>query len=154
LHLLELPKLPDRTARPDDPRVLRWARFLAAKSPKELEHVAMTYPELEDAKESLERLSLDPWVQREARLREHELAHYAYTIRREAQAAEQRGREQGREEGREEARRQLAATVEQVCGALGVEVNEARKRELEQKDVEGLRKLLQHLAERREWPSD
>jgi predicted transposase/invertase (TIGR01784 family) len=147
IHLVELPKLPPDAPRSDDRAVLRWARFLAAKNPKQLEHVAMVYPDLQDAKEALDRLALDPEAQWLARMREHELAHYEATKRREAEAARNTGREEGR-------RLAMVTTLEQLCTSLGIELDAPRRAELEAASLDELQRLITRLFEERSWPSE
>lgn len=53
-------KLPPEPAASDAPAVLRWSKFLAARSEEELEQLAMSDPNLREAKNALERLSADP----------------------------------------------------------------------------------------------
>ena len=60
LHVLELPKLLNASEDTNEPAVLRWGRFFAAKTDEELEHLAMTDPDIQQAKQALDRLSDDP----------------------------------------------------------------------------------------------
>lgn len=60
IHVLELKKLPPGPAAAEAPAVLLWSKFLAARSEEELEQLAMSDPNLREAKNALERLSADP----------------------------------------------------------------------------------------------
>jgi predicted transposase/invertase (TIGR01784 family) len=82
LHVLELPKVPARLRRRraiDEPLLLKWARFLRAKTAADLEPLAMTDPVFEEAKDALERLSDDPKARELAR--ERELWEWNYNTR-------------------------------------------------------------------------
>ena len=104
LHVLELPKVPgpghglspNRTA--EEPLLLKWARFLRAKTATDLESLAMTDPVFEEAKEALERLSDDPKARELAR--ERELWDWNY--RTSLSLAKKDGRAEGLVEGRAE----------------------------------------------------
>ena len=61
----------------------------------------------------------------------------------------QQGRLEGREEGRLEGVRDV---VRHLCGALAIELTEARRSALEGMDVEALVQLSEHLARERRWP--
>jgi predicted transposase YdaD len=62
--------------------------------------------------------------------------------------AENRGEQRGEQRGREAGLRQ---GIEALCGALGVELTDARRRELANLDVAGLETLLARLSEHKRW---
>jgi predicted transposase/invertase (TIGR01784 family) len=62
--------------------------------------------------------------------------------------AEKRGKEEGRKEGRGEG---LRLGVEALCGVLGIELTDERRRELASLDAAGLTALLVRLQERKSW---
>ena len=103
LHFLELPKLPSSVgaSSPEDQRLLNWCRFLAAQSDQELETLAMTDPEMRQAKDALDELSRDPVARRLAQ--DRRLAEF--TRAREREEALELGRLGGLQEGRQEGRR-------------------------------------------------
>jgi hypothetical protein len=61
---------------------------------------------------------------------------------------EQRGELRGEQRGREAGLRQ---GIEALCGALGIELTDPRRRELASLDVPGLEALLVRLGERKRW---
>jgi predicted transposase/invertase (TIGR01784 family) len=63
--------------------------------------------------------------------------------------ARKEGRVEGRVEGRIDGLRQA---IDVLCDVLGIEVNAARRAQLEQLDVDGLTILLESLRQKRAWP--
>jgi predicted transposase/invertase (TIGR01784 family) len=160
LHVLELPKLPRAAPDPADAPVLRWAKFFTA-DPEELELLAMTAPDIHQAKSALERLSSDPAAQELARERELAAWNYEHTLhvaRQEAKAeGEARGRAEGEARGRAEGEAKgraagLRAAVSHLCAAYGIELTPARRAELERADADALQKLVDSIAANRTWP--
>jgi len=133
IHVVELAKLPKEAPAEDSPAVLKWSRFLAAKSDEELEQVAMSDPHLREAKTALEELSQDPAARRLVEERQLSAMNYRHTI---AQA-------------RKEA---LRDAVEHVCQTLGVEVTVARRASLDAATPEGMQAILDHVVLHRNWP--
>ena len=136
LHVLELPKLPRAAPDPADAPVLRWAKFFTADT-EELEQLAMTDPDIHQAKAALERLSSDPAAQELARERELAAWNYEHTLHVARQEAEAKA---------------LRNAVSHLCGAFGIELTEARRAQLEQADAAALQKLLDAIAVNRAWP--
>ncbi|HEY6728106.1 MAG TPA: Rpn family recombination-promoting nuclease/putative transposase, partial [Polyangiaceae bacterium] len=100
IHVVELPKLPHQAPPTDGPPVLKWSRFLAARSDEELEEVAMSDPDLREAKAALEKLSQDPAARRLAEERERAAWNLRYSMTQERKEGREEGRVAGREEGR------------------------------------------------------
>jgi predicted transposase/invertase (TIGR01784 family) len=90
IHVLQLPKLPAR-APASAAAVLRWGRFFAAESAEELEELAMSDPNLREAKQALESLSADPTAQRLAEEREL----WAWNYQRSLHLAQKQGEARG-----------------------------------------------------------
>lgn len=92
--MLELPKLtlaaPNRKA-----RLERWARFLRAESPDELEELVQEDAVMTSARNALSELSMDPEARRLAKDREIAGLMHKYLIK----ASYKEGRQEGREEG-------------------------------------------------------
>jgi predicted transposase/invertase (TIGR01784 family) len=137
LHVLELPKVPASRligpggveATTEEPLLLKWARFLKAKTPADLELLAMTDPVFEEAKEALERLSDDPKARELARERELWELNYRSQIGYARRDGLAEGRKQGRTEGRTEGERLvLRRLLALKFGALPVEVLERLER--------------------------
>jgi len=104
------------------------------------------------ANESLQRLAVE--VRRLAVGREQHVVHYAESVRRAAEAAEQRGLERGRREGREEGHRTaLLTTLERLCASLALEF-ETRRSQLEAATAEELLCLVHRVFEARAWPDE
>jgi len=147
---VELPKVPPHTPAADSPAVLRWSRFLAASSDDELEQLAMTDPDLRDAKTALENLSRDPTARRLAEERERAAWNHRYTMAQQRKAGRQEGLLAGRQEGRTET---LRHTVERLAQTLGVPLAAEQRAFLDAADPEAMQLILDHLALYRQWPS-
>jgi hypothetical protein len=117
--------------------MLKWAKFFAAKTDDELEQVAMSDPDLTEAKTALERLSADPAAKQLARERELAEWNYERTLRLT--------REEGREEG-------IRGTVIHLCQTFGIELDESRRAIVERSTPAELEKLLDAIALSRRWP--
>ena len=158
LHVLELPKLQlatdDRQA-----KLSRWARFLRASTPEELEELAREDPVMNTAKNALEELSQDPEARRIARDRETAVLMHRHLMAaaREEWLAEGRteGRTEGRAEGHAEGRTEgLLLAVRTTCSVLGIALDADREALLAQLDRDGLTHLIAKLGAEREWPAD
>jgi predicted transposase/invertase (TIGR01784 family) len=97
IHLIQLPRLRHgaRGQLPEPSAVVRWGKFLAARNPEELEQLAMSDPNLREAKDALERLSADPAAQELA----EERRYWAWNYENDRRLTRQEGREEGRAEG-------------------------------------------------------
>ncbi len=144
LHVLELPHLglasADRRA-----KLERWARFLAAQTPEELEALANEDPMMNTALNALERLSSDPEAQRLAEDRETGLLMHQHYMASAFEAGEVKGEAKGE-------RRERRETVRVVCELLGIEIDEARESVLSSLDLDRLGFLVQKLKAERRWP--
>ena len=118
--------------------MLRWARFLAARTDEELENLTMEDPMLTEAKLALERLSMDPIARERAIKRDHELASFRGDLELE--------HEKGRAEG-------LRQAIERLCTACDVELSTPRREALARASVAELDGLLGEIAVHRVWPS-
>lgn len=125
IHLLELSRLGSADpGSPEEEAVVRWGRFLTAKTEHELSALATEDPIMGAAKEALERLSQDPDAARLARERAEAEKLHDVLMRMELekkghQAFEQgleKGLEQGLEQGREQGRAALLASVKRHLG--------------------------------------
>jgi len=85
---LELPKLEEEAAHDPESPVLKWGRFFRATTDEELEKLAMADPDMNAAKQALDRLSADPKAQQLAEDRELAIWNYKRTV----QLAEQQGK--------------------------------------------------------------
>lgn len=109
IHVLELGKLPPEDQ--NEEGIIRWMRFLNAKSRKELKEMAKQDEYLGEAYEELDRLSADEKnrLEYETRLKykrdKYAQLHYATRIGREE--GERIGREEGERIGREEGAKQI-----------------------------------------------
>jgi predicted transposase/invertase (TIGR01784 family) len=144
IHLLELPKLPRSTAATGDPEVLRWGQFFAAETDQQLEQLAMSDANINQAKAALERLSLDPAAQELARDRELAAWNYKETMRLERLAGIEEGIEQGTEQG-------IEKTILHLCKICDVEVTPGRLAELREPRTD-LQHVLEELVRNRRWP--
>lgn len=96
-----------------------------------------------DAKHALEFLSREPSAQRIAEMRRE--AEIMRKLDRAEDLAE------GREQGLAEGRKTLRESIETLCRAFGIELDVARRAELEGLDTAGLRARLEDLAQSRLW---
>ena len=109
IHVLELGKLPLEDQ--NEEGIIRWMRFLNAKSRKELKEMAKQDEYFGEAYEELDRLSADEKkrLEYETRLKykrdKYAQLHYATRIGREE--GERIGREEGERIGREEGAKQI-----------------------------------------------
>jgi predicted transposase/invertase (TIGR01784 family) len=149
IHVVELPKLPQLPPAGEGPAVLKWGRFLAAQSDEELEQVAMSDPDLRDAKTALEELSQDPAARRLAEERQLAAFNHRYTMAQERKEGREEGRREGRAEGRAEA---LRDAVEHLCRTLGVQVTEVQRANLNAATPDETQAILDHIAVHRTWP--
>jgi predicted transposase/invertase (TIGR01784 family) len=149
IHVLELPKLPNRAPDHGDPLMLKWGKFFKAETPEELEQIAMTDPDINEAKSALERLSLDPAAQELARERELAKWNYERSLRLARQEGEERGEKRGEERGR---RKALQHAITHLCDTFGIELTEHRQTVLANGTLDDLGKLLDAIAIDRRWP--
>jgi len=157
LHVVSLPfsAHPDEATRQGEPKLLAWSRFLAAETDEELESARMTDPMIAKAQQRLEELSADPKVQELVRLRKlaRAVERMEETARREEWEAEARARAleaEARGEARGEAKA-LRETILALATALGVEVDDARRGELEALTPSELTALRDQLITERRW---
>ena len=107
-------------------------------------------PDIDQAREALDRLSQDPQARLLARWREDQLRLY----RVELAAREERGRREGREEGRHEGQQEgIRTAIEALCEVLAIELSPERHAALAAMDEAALDELLAHLRQHRAWPS-
>ncbi len=143
IHTIELTKLREASgADPGDGALLDWARFLAADTEEERRDVATHNPDIDQAREALDRLSQDPQARLLARWREDQLRLYHV----ELAAREERGRGEGRQEG-------IRTAIEALCEVLAIELSPERHAALAAMDEAALDALLAHLRQHRAWPS-
>jgi len=131
-----LPRRPPRSA--PTKRVCYASRFFAATTEEELEEIAMADPVIEEARNVLQAVSDDPMAREIARLRAN-----AQVTRRLEEAAL-------REEGRAEA---LRSSIEGLCQALGIPLNDAQRATLAASDAEALQQRFNALVRDRAWAS-
>ncbi len=111
IHTLALPKLEDEAAHHPDSPVLKWGRFFRATTDQELEKLAMADPDMNAAKQALDRLSADPKAQQLAEDRELAIWNYKRTVKLAEQQAEARGKAEGEARGKAEALRGVLAKL-------------------------------------------
>jgi predicted transposase/invertase (TIGR01784 family) len=106
LHVLELSKFrwPAGADCLEEHEVLRWARFLVARSDDELSRLATEDPIMQAAKDALVTLSDDPEASRLARERAENIKLYELELAANRLEARRQGLEEGRIEGLEEGR--------------------------------------------------
>jgi len=152
VHVVELPRLEQAAVEGETAELQRWARFLRFGDERELESLANEAPIMTDAKHALEFLSREPSAQRIAEMRrEAEITRKLDRAEDLAEGREQgltEGREQGLTEGREQG---LRDSIEVLCRALGIELDAARRAELEGLDAAGLGARLEDLARSGTW---
>lgn len=143
LHLIELPELASlaEPERSEDAPLVRWSRFFAAETDDELAEATMNDPILDKARTALERLSLDGDARQLAEQRE--LALITYQI--EMAGAREEGRAQGLREG-------LCAAIEDLCEALGVELDTARRARVSALSLSELEALRADIKRTKRWP--
>jgi hypothetical protein len=135
IHFVELPKIPrDLAPSADADPVLKWAWFFKANNDEERHAVAMSDPTLRDAEAALLHLSDDPIAREYAYRRELELIHFQNQLERK----------------REEA---TVASIETVCRACGIELDDKRRVQLTKLDFDALQRVLSRIVETREWPT-
>jgi len=80
--------------------VLKWGRFFRATTDEELEKLAMADPDMNAAKQALDRLSADPKAQQLAEDRELAIWNLKRTVKLAEQQAEARGKAEGEARGK------------------------------------------------------
>lgn len=137
IHVLELGKLPPEDQ--NEEGIIRWMRFLNAKSRKELKEMAKQDEYFGEAYEELDRLSADEKkrLEYETRLKykrdKYAQLHYATRIGREE--GERIGREEGERIGKEEGKSEMIRSMWKAG------VSEEQIASIAQKTVEEVRKL-------------
>jgi predicted transposase/invertase (TIGR01784 family) len=149
LHLLELPKLEGGVSAEDGRGAEKWGKFLKADTDEELEQLAMTDPDLQQAKEALERLSADPEARMLAEQRRMALISYQLDLNKTREDALREGEELGLRKGHAEGLRQA---VESLCDVLDITLDDPRRARLRQSDIAALESLLSHVRAHRRWP--
>ncbi|OUQ49622.1 Rpn family recombination-promoting nuclease/putative transposase, partial [Lachnoclostridium sp. An118] len=112
MQILELKKLPGDLR--EDDEVVRWMRFLAGKSRKELEDMAGTSEYIEEAYRELERMSADErarleYEARQKAIRDHDAimnSAWETGLEKGLQEGREKGLQEGREKGLQEGREQ------------------------------------------------
>jgi predicted transposase/invertase (TIGR01784 family) len=101
LHLIELPELRRMSEEEQkaEATLVRWARFLAARTDEELAAVAKEDEMIGEAKEVLEHLSEDPHVRDLASWREAQHALYRMEMAEARKKAEAKGLRKGKRQG-------------------------------------------------------
>ena len=138
LVFLELPKY-DAT-RPPQTVVEKWAYFFREADNLTMVPEVLAEPPFVDALDAARTagFTVSEWDA-------YILAGIAIQNERGALAvAEQRGEQRGREAG-------LRQGIEALCGALGIELTEQRRRELASLDAAGLETLLARLGQHQRW---
>ena len=136
IHVLELGKLPPEDQ--NEEGIIKWMRFLNAKSRKELKEMAKQNEYMEEAYDELDRLSADEKkrLEYETRLKnkrdKYAQLHYATRIGREE--GERIGREEGEWIGREQKECELICSMwkagipeEQIAAITKKELSEVRR---------------------------
>jgi hypothetical protein len=150
LHVVELPKLSERSGGLDDEAdLVRWGRFLAAETIAEREELAMQDPLMKEAKDALDRLSDDPVVQELAQRRKYEQYFYQHELQAERVEVEVKGRAEGEAIGRAEAKRMM---VVRMCEVLAIEFDQRKRQEVAGMSDTELEALLDALTHQRRWP--
>jgi predicted transposase/invertase (TIGR01784 family) len=146
LVFLELPKYD--ASRPPRTMVEKWAYFFREASNLAVVPEVLSARPFVDALEAarVARFTVEEWDA-------HVLQCLALMdARGMIAAAQQRGRQLGELFGRERGERLgLRHGVEALCHVLGIELTDARQRELASLPVEGLTALLASLQERKSW---
>lgn len=142
LHVLELAHLGLASAE-RQAKLERWARFLSAQTPEELEALAREDPMMNTARNALERLSSDPEAQCLAEERETALLMHQHYMASAFEAGEAKGELKERRE-----------TVRSLCRVLGVSLDEARAERLLRLDAAELLTLIGKIETERQWPEN
>ena len=155
LHLVELPKLPDGDGESEEEKLEAWGKFLRAPSDEELEKLAMSDPELRQAKEALDRLSADPVARELAQRRERDLVAYQMDMGAAREEGLREGIEKGIEKGIEEGRKEgCTAAILALCEVFEIEISPARHERLQAAELPELERLLSTLRCKRQWPDE
>ncbi len=150
LHFVELPKIPrDLPAAQSSDPVLNWAKFFAATTDEERHEIAMSDIQLKSLEEALRELSDDSLAQFIAEKRERDIFNFQARAKRKM---EQEVAEQVEKQVAERQRTDRIEVVEQICAALGVELDDSRRQRLQTMKDDELSALPGEIAKRREWP--
>ena len=137
-HVLELPNLyladASRQVNLD-----RWARFLRAESPDEIDQLAQEDSIMTSARNALAELSMDPEARRLAQERETAGQMHKYLLK----ASYKDGRKEG-----------LLVAVRAICSILGIGVDAEKSDQLTHLSVAELEQLVARLESERKWPDD
>jgi len=158
IHTIELTKLREASGGdPGDGALLDWARFLAADTEEERRDVATHNPDIDQAREALDRLSQDPQARLLARWREDQLRLYRVELAAREERGRREGHEEGRHEGQQEGRQEgrqegIRTAIEALCEVLAIELSPERRAALAAMDEAALDALLAHLRQHRAWP--
>lgn len=125
IHVLQLDQLARAREESDTP-LLRWAKFLANRTPGRYDDAVSEDPGIQSAMATLEKLSQDEQVRRYAEAREEALRlNYISHC-----ASREEGREEGRQEGREEGRTEgvTSCLIQVLSSRFGDIPEETRQR--------------------------
>ena len=146
LHFLELRKL-DQAQAPSP--LQRWGRFFRFRSEDDIEQLAREDSIMEEAKQTLERLSADPSVVNLAR--ERDLARMTHAIY--MAGARKEGRAEGEVvgEARGVAIGKARGTIETLCEVYGIELTAERRTRLEAMSLAELQEQATRIKRERCW---
>ena len=111
--------------------------------------MAMSDPELREAKTALEELSQDPVARRLVEERRLAAMNYRLSMAHERQEGREAGREEGFVSGRTET---LRHNIEQVCRGQGIAMTDARRARLATISADEAQALFDHLVFHGSWP--
>ena len=137
-HVLELPNLHLADAG-RQVNLDRWARFLRAESPDEIEQLAQEDSIMTSARNALAELSMDPEARRLAQERETAGLMHKYLLK----ASYKDGQKEG-----------LLVAVRTTCSILGIRLDAEKSEHLIQLDVNQLEQLVARLESDRKWPDE
>ncbi len=154
IHVVELPKRqgPLAVTRQEDADLLAWSRFLGATSDEEVKEACMSNAAIAKANELLINLSATPSAQDLAQQRQRALD--TYRIEMGALSAEvlAKGKVEGRVEGRAEGLADgLRTAVADLAESFGIELDPARREEIQRASLDELEALRARLKRERRW---
>lgn len=131
----------------------------------------MTYPDLQDTKEALDRLAMDRTAQHLIEDRERALADQERLMEQIALESEARGRAEGEAQGRAEGEAQgraegevrgraegeaaaLRKVIERLCDSTAIDLTPQRHDQLRSASLEELERICESLMALRAWPKD
>ena len=167
IHLVQLPLVERATLEEleHEPDLVAWARFFRAKSWEEVEELARQNEGIAKARDTMARMQLrmsEAMLARQRELDEHNLE----TLRQhELKQAELRGKAQGVAEGKAQGVAEgkaegevegkaaaLRELIPELCQLLGIELDPARRAQLEASGLAELQALNRALLSQRAWP--